>query len=156
MSQGNPNPKTAHLTPWKPGIGGGGKGRPALPPELKAIKSLSQLEVAKIVSKFGRMTAEQLNAAKNNPQTTTIEACVISIFAHSIAKGDYARLSILLDRAIGKTPAVEPALDEDQSELQRLQRMSVQDLVAIIQNDIPKQIEIAVDTAPEVQKTDVK
>lgn len=127
---------TTGLKPWQPGQSGNPSGRPKIPKELQAIRSLSQIEVAKIVSKYAHMSQTEVAVLLKDPLLPMIEAAVASIFAHAVARGDYARLSILLDRAVGKVPQFEPESPEDSAAMKRLQGLSVQELVAIVEKPL--------------------
>jgi hypothetical protein len=126
--------KKSQLIPWQ-------KPQPErkLPEGLRGIKSLSQLEVAKLVSKIARMTGPEFIASKDDPEISTLEAAVISVFARAISKGDYTGLTVLLDRALGKAPTVIPELNEESAELERLKRLSTKELIEMLQSE-PKQV----------------
>ncbi len=98
--------------PWKPGQSGNPSGRPKLPEHLRAIASLTQDEVTKLVSKYARMTRDELQAAVSSTTTPMLEISIASIFAQAAKHGDFSRLAFLLDRAIGKVKDVQVADDE--------------------------------------------
>jgi hypothetical protein len=95
-----------NLKPWKPGQSGNPSGMPRIPDALRGIHSLTQLEVVKVVSKYARMTREELQRAITATDIPMLELAVASVFAQSAKRGDYQRLAFLLDRAIGKPKEV--------------------------------------------------
>lgn len=126
-----------HLRSWRPGQSGNPTGRPAIPEYLRAIKSLTQGEVTKIVSKYGRMTYDELHLALERGDAPVIELTVAKIFARSLSKGDYQGLAFLLDRAIGKVPVIEPTDDETRA-LEELRELSDQELLRLVKEKIPE------------------
>ncbi len=122
---------------FAPGQSGNPGGRPKLSPELRAISALTTQEACRIISKFARMGHGGLDAIISNPNTSSIEACVASIFSHCIANGDYTRLSFLLDRAIGRVPvAIED--DEDRAARKEIEEMSDEELLRVVAEKIPQ------------------
>ncbi len=120
---------------WQPGVSANPGGRPKLPEHLKAIASLSQHEVTKIVSRYARMTRSELQAAAQSADTPMLEVAIASIFAQSAKNGDYSRLAFLLDRAIGKVPTVEIAPDT----ISPLAALSDEELLTLIRRE-PKEL----------------
>jgi len=120
---------TSNLRPWPKGVSGNPGGAVALSPELKAIRSLSQAEVTKIVSKVARMNVSELERAAADQTAPAIEVAIATIFDQSIKKADHARLTFLLDRAIGKVPLVE--IGDADSDVP-LARLSVEELLQLV------------------------
>lgn len=120
-----------NLKLFQPGTSGNPRGTVKLPEELKAIKSLSQLEVTKLISKYARMNRDELIDAKNNPAIAVIDLTVISIFAKSIELGDFTRLSFLLDRCCGK---VKDIIEDEESrqEREQLEQLTLQQLYDLV------------------------
>lgn len=108
-----------------------------MPEHLRAIKSLSQGEVTKIVSKYGRMTYDELHLALERGDAPMVELTVARIFSKAFAKGDWQGLAFLLDRAIGKIPVVEPT-DEETRALEDLRELSDQELLRLVKEKIPE------------------
>lgn len=79
-----------------------GKGRPLLPPELKAVRKLTQAEFIALCNKYLKLTPTQLGEAAKNPEITVLEGIVISILTRAGVNGDTVRLQFFLDRMIGK------------------------------------------------------
>lgn len=123
--------------PWRPGQSGNPSGRPRAPDHLRHISSLTQIEVNKLVSKYARMTRDELQQAVSDSKTPMLEVTIASIFAQSAKHGDYTRLSFLLDRAIGK---VQVAVDDDENAEARRQlaSMSTQELIELARKKIPE------------------
>jgi hypothetical protein len=91
-----------NLKMWKKGESGNPTGRPKLPPELKSIHALSVPEVQKIISKYCRMTMEELLACKQDPKLAALDRMIISGIMQAERHGDYSRLEMLLVRTIGR------------------------------------------------------
>lgn len=126
-----------HLHPWKPGVSGNPGGRPKLPEALRGIHSLSQLEVTKIVSKYARMNHAELVAVTEGRAAPMLELAIAQIFVQSAKYGDHQRLSFLLDRAIGKVPAVD-LTDEETEARRELQGMTDRELLQLVKDKIPE------------------
>lgn len=105
----------SNLRPWKPGQSGNPGGKLSLPPELRAIRGYTREECSRIVARYGRMECEALTELTRDgaPKLPALDAAIIRIFQEAITKGDFMRLSFLLDRAIGKVQAVEEKDDVD-------------------------------------------
>jgi hypothetical protein len=128
---------------WKPGQSGNPGGRPRIPDELRGIQSLSQLEVCKLVSKYARMTKEELQASVQDSKTPVLEMAIASIFAQSIKQGDYTRLAFLLDRAIGKVREVPEDEDADSAAARGdLKVITTEELLRFVQATSPQTIEV--------------
>lgn len=121
---------------WKPGQCGNPGGRPRVPDGLRHIASLSQAEVCKIVSKYARMTRDELQTALTDAKTPMLEITVASIFAQSAKRGDYTRLAFLLDRSIGKTPVAKE--DEDTAMRNDLKALSNEELIKFAREVLPQ------------------
>jgi len=121
---------------YKPGQSGNITGRPKLPEHLRGIASLTQDEVTKLVSKYARMTREELQAAVASTTTPMVEIAIAAIFAQAAKHGDFARLAFLLDRAIGKVKVVE---ESDQA-LQDLAAKSTQELLELVAAKMPLKV----------------
>jgi len=79
-----------------------GKGRPSLPPELKAVQALTPTMIAKKISLFWSMTPEELTALQQDKSTSTLDATLIGIALKAMADNDHNRANFLLDRSAGK------------------------------------------------------
>lgn len=128
-----------HLKPYhfKPGVSGNPSGRPILPDELRAIRSLNQVEACKLISKYARMTKDELLKAVDDESTPVIELSIASIFSKCVENGDYTRLSFLLDRAIGKVPSIAES-DEETLARAEIQSLSDQELLRLITEKLPE------------------
>ncbi len=126
-----------NLKPFVKGQSGNPGGMPRIPDHLRHIASLSQNEVTKIVSKYARMTRVELQAAATAPETPMLEVAVASIFVQSAKNGDYARLSFLLDRAIGKVP-VTAETSEEKMAREELRQISDEELIRLVKEKVPE------------------
>jgi hypothetical protein len=119
----------ANLKPWKPGQSGNPNGSRKIPEDLKGVMSLTQTEICKIVSKYGRMSAAELTEALQDKSVPVIQLAICSIFMKSIQLGDYTRLQFLLERAIGRAPTVA---EQDGS------AFTVEELFTMLEARVPK------------------
>ncbi len=110
-----------------------------LPEDLRGIKSLTPLEVLRTISKWARMTKLELEAEFANPNTSILERAIARIFQEAIKQGDYAKLSFLLDRAIGKAPI---AVDDEETsdEREELSKLSMNELLTLVKTHLPEAI----------------
>ena len=133
----------AHLKPYhfKKGDSGNPKGRPPLPPELKAISPYTATELSRRISKYGRLTKAALYEVIDDPLTPVMDLSICKMFEKCLEEGDYTRLSFLLDRCIGKAPVAEP-LDNDGDDLSGIPTAELLQLIKRAIPDIKEQIEI--------------
>ena len=129
---------------FKKGDSGNPKGRPPLPPELKAISPFTASELSRIISKYGRLTKGVLYEVLENPATPVMDLSVCKLFEKCLVEGDYARLNFLLDRCIGKPPVAEP-LDSDGNDLSAVPTAELLQLIKRAIPDIKNQIESSPD-----------
>lgn len=122
---------------WQKGQSGNPGGKYALPPELKGIRSLSQIEACKVISKYARMNKAELRAVCTKDETPVLELAIASIFAKCIETGDHSKLTFLLDRSIGRIPEIKET-DEDVAARQELHSLSDQELAKIIRERLPE------------------
>lgn len=93
---------------WKPGISGNPGGRPKGQLTVEQVQSIFQ-EIAKLpISEI-----EKISIDKNE---SGIRASVAMTFMQALKSGDAARLSFLLDRAVGKVKDVVEAHNHDHKE----------------------------------------
>ena len=108
-----------NLKPFKKGWEGG-PGRPSHPPELKAIKQMSQGEFKALVYKIINSAPEDLN----NFRGTVLELALASTIQKAIKEGDQSRIEFFLQRLFGKVP------DKlEVSDAEKLKEMSDEDLI---------------------------
>lgn len=124
-----------HLFPyqkrWVKGQSGNPSGKTKFPEELRGIRALTQEEVCRLVAKYGRMLPDQIDALVEARQIPMLEFAIAKIFREAGVKGDFTRLSFLLDRAIGKVPVVVPT-DEEEEAIRQIQDMSDQELISLV------------------------
>lgn len=137
MSSGAHPNSLKHLRPFAKGQTGNPGGRPGIPEELKAIKALSYFEVARIISKIARMSRPEVKKMLADASQSVLYLSIGSIFEHSISRGDFTRLSFLLDRSIGKVREMEE--DEDDAEARKdLTKLSMHQLLTLVQDNMPQ------------------
>ncbi len=122
---------------WLPGQSGNPGGRPRMPDELRAITSLSRIEILKLVSKYARMSMDELQEAGKSRSTPLVELSIASIFLHTVKNGDYARLAFLLEQALGKVPT-SAITDEEAQARKELQELSDSELLKLVKEKIPE------------------
>lgn len=126
-----------NLKPWKPGQSGNPSGRPKIPEHLRGILALMPDEVSRVIAKYARMQRPQLDAVVEAGLMPMLEGCIARIFQESYAKGDFTRLSFLLDRAIGKVPVIQPT-DEEAAALQEIRDLSNEELIKLVKEKLPE------------------
>lgn len=126
-----------NLKPWKPGQSGNPSGRPKVPEHLRAILALMPDEVSRMIAKYARMDRVELGLQLEAAKMPMLEACIARIFQESFAKGDFTRLSFLLDRAIGKVPVIQPT-DEEAQALQDIRDLSNEELIKLVKEKLPE------------------
>jgi hypothetical protein len=125
-----------NLIPYKPGQSGNVHRGVGMTPEyLKHIKSVSYIEAVKLISKYARMSYEELQATLEAKTAPVLELSIASIFSNSIRRGDFARLNFLLDRCIGKVK--EEQVDEN-STRDELRKLSLNELMSIVKTNLPE------------------
>lgn len=88
---------------WQKGmIQKAGPGRPAVSPQIKAIKQLNATKLAELLNEFINMDKEALIAKSKDPSTTVFELIICSILKNAYDKGDQQRINFILDRLVGK------------------------------------------------------
>ena len=108
---------------------------PRIPEHLRKIASLTQHEVTKIISKYARLTAQQLKEVLEAKEAPALELSIASIFAKSIMYGDSQRLAFLLDRAVGKVPVTQET-DEDLAARRELQDLTTSELLQLVRENV--------------------
>lgn len=79
-----------------------GKGRPQVPPELKAARKLTRPQVELVFTKYLHATPAEVDAVLASPDTPFIDRIVLAIAQRALDDGDQAALNFMLDRTIGK------------------------------------------------------
>lgn len=118
-----PAPPPPVHTRFKKGQSGNPGGKPK--------QLLTKDTVYKHLSKFAHMSRVELQEKViNNPSATMLEIMIASVMVRAAKDGDYARLSFLLDRSVGKV--------KDESAVQllnkidpELQQVPVENLIKI-------------------------
>ncbi len=131
---------TSGLRPFVKGQIANPGGRPKVPEHLRKIKSISPNEVNKIIAKYARMTYKELIKDLENENHPMMERLIAKIFKESLKNGDYNALNFLLDRAIGKAQVVFD--EEDGSDAEKISKMSFQELLQVIRDNIPQMKEV--------------
>ena len=90
---------------FKKGSSGNPRGGAAHNQELKAVRRMSQTDVAEV----GRLILEgnlgKLQAVKDDHDASVLKVWFCSVAIKAISRGDAHALSVILDRIVGKVPA---------------------------------------------------
>lgn len=108
-------PRPSHL--WKPGQSGNPAGPGRLPDDVKQLVKASRANVIRTIhEQLFSMSHEEVRAVRAATKSArTLEVAVASIIDKAITMGDQARLSMLLDRLIGKVKEADPEDGESTS-----------------------------------------
>lgn len=129
-----------NLRPYPKGISGNaGRSYSNLPDHLKGIRSLTHLEVVKLISKYARFTEREIDVALADPDAPMIELCFASIFKKCKEFGDFTRIGFLLDRSVGKAREIEED-DESNEARNELEKLSIKELLTLVKNNLPEDI----------------
>lgn len=121
---------------WQPGQSGNPGGKPKLPDELRAIRCLSQDEMARYVAKYARMAPHELDELVETRAVPMLELTIARIFQESETKGDFARLGFLLDRA-GLKPKPVEASDSESEAMEEIRRLTTTELISLVKEQLP-------------------
>lgn len=87
---------------WKKGESGNPNGGPRLPSDVRAARDMSKAEFISTASRFLKLTAAELTAVAENPQSTALELVVASIIQKAGILGDHKRLNFFCEWMFGK------------------------------------------------------
>lgn len=79
-------------------------GRPKMPPDLKAAKSLTQMEAQELLIKFLHMDLKELRAFCKSKGGSAIDHWVAKLVLIGITSGDERRLNFMFEKLFGKAP----------------------------------------------------
>lgn len=120
---------------FRPGQSGNPGGRPKMPPSVKAIFGYKKHEVAKIISKYGRMPQYKLDEALRDKEMPVLDRSICELYLRAIEDRDYICLNFLLDRSIGKSAA--PLLDDPEDPVDAVKSMPLHDLLLLVKANLP-------------------
>ena len=87
---------------FKKGKSGNESGRPKLPADVRTIRELNKIELARRANQFYFMTREGLSKVVQDPNTEAIDLTICTLLIKGIEDRDEKILSLFLDRLIGK------------------------------------------------------
>lgn len=87
---------------WKPGESGNPAGGQPLPAEIKALRTITQKQVAEIASVILTGNLEKVKQVVADPNSTPMQVWFCTCILKGIAKGDAFAMDKLLERVIGK------------------------------------------------------
>ena len=123
----NPNPKTAHLKKFKPGTSGNPAGSRLHNPAFKAMRKMSQGELADVMLYVANSNMDELIEASKNGKLPSLQAAVVRCFAMMIKKGDSAAFDRLMNRMVGQVKQVVEVKNPE-GEAFRTQQMSAEEI----------------------------
>lgn len=86
------------------GVSGNPKGRPALSPEVKEARKLTNEEFILSASKLLQVPFEQTKKISEDERSPTIEALIARILVVGIDNGSTQHLNYFIERLFGKIP----------------------------------------------------
>lgn len=98
----NPNAKPPKQHQFKKGKSGNPLGGKIHNKELKAIRRMTQEDVAEIGQLILEGNLEKLAAVKEDKAASVLKVWFCSVAIKAISKGDAAALSVILDRIVGR------------------------------------------------------
>lgn len=119
---------------FKPGQSGNPGGRHRLPDKLRAIVPLSREEANRIISKYLRMTHEQIQEAIKDKSIPALEAAWCQQIAQAAYKGDGKALDRVMLWTLG--PPREPVEDSSNNKV-LLEKMTTAELLDVVRKSIP-------------------
>lgn len=91
---------------FKKGECGNPNGRPPLPADLKASRSVNQAEFERVLNRYLFLKREELKELAKDMTLPTLDHLAIALLTATIDTGDYKRFNFLLERTIGKVKTV--------------------------------------------------
>jgi predicted YcjX-like family ATPase len=108
------------------------KGAGAVSPALRAVRRLSQMQIAEIGTLILEGTISDLEKLKDDKNASILKMLFATVAAKAMKQGDHAALSSLLDRIVGKPkqvvemsgPEGAPIEMSNVSEAERMERIA--------------------------------
>lgn len=98
---------------FKKGQSGNPGGRPKIPEHLRKVPLLTDQALKYTISMYFEMTCAELEKARYDKKTKSLDAAVITMIQKAINEGDYYTLDGLFNRVVGKvTDKIEHKLPE--------------------------------------------
>lgn len=79
-----------------------GAGRPPLSDAMRAVRALTQEQLAEMGSLLTAATPQELNALVENPETTVLRVMLGKLMERVMTHGDPAPFDALMNRIVGK------------------------------------------------------
>lgn len=79
-----------------------------MPFEVLQARKYNRLEVENLLSKYMRMTPNELKEVHESPYTPAMDLIIVNVIVKAAQNGDQFRMMFLLDRIIGKVPDKNP------------------------------------------------
>lgn len=83
---------------WKPGQSGNPKGRTRLPDDVKAARSLTSLELERLLNEYLHLPVVEMKARAKRPGASVLEFLIGRVLEEGMDKGDTVRLDYILSR----------------------------------------------------------
>jgi hypothetical protein len=91
---------------FKPGVVTNPRGGGAHNPSLKAVRRLSQMQIAELGTMILEGNIDSLKAVEKDPAASVLKVMIASVSIKAINKGDHSALAAILDRIVGKPKQV--------------------------------------------------
>lgn len=118
-------------TRFKKGQSGNPSGKTKLAKELLAIKTFTNVELNRVISKYLRMDKKDLVTAGNSDALPGIEIIIARTMVNAANKGDFAKVQYLIERVCGKPSEAKPETPDDGPSTQHLDGLTDEQLIAI-------------------------
>lgn len=93
---------------FAPGVSGNPAGRPPAPPDVRAVRTLTQSEIERIANELLEKTRDELKAILDDPRTPAKVAMFARLIKTATYSSDQKRLRFLLDRIVGQVDTKVP------------------------------------------------
>jgi len=119
---------------FKPGKSGNPKGRPKILEENHGIKRLTPDDLRRMITRQFNMTYAELGALAENLESTALELSIASCLSKAINTGDFTRVTLLVERVIGRVQDAKPIEDDKDKYNGELDKVPPEELVAYLRS----------------------
>lgn len=119
---------------FKPGYSGNPRGRPKILEENHGVKKLTADDLRRMITRHFNMTFPELSAIAENPESTALELSIASCLNKAIQTGDFAKVTLLIERVIGRVPDLKRIEDPKDEYYDELSKVPPGELVAYLRS----------------------